>query len=161
MSGPFTTPVAKSTPFDNTVKNLLVSLNVQDAIDELTAKQNILRLAILSTYNGTLTNNSFLGRNELLPNTPIVFARDVIINELAFINQNTAKNFYLDIYKNGTAVGNLLSTLTINTLTERLQTFQGLNLSFLRNDYLFYRYRSIGGTSPSDSSIEIYCTVVG
>lgn len=160
MSGPFTTPVAKSTPFDKTVTNLLVAENVQDAIDELTAKQNILRLALLNTYNGTWTNNQFLGRNELLPNTPIKLARAMTLNELAFQNQNTSKNFYLDIYKNGTTT--LVATLTVNTGASGTgQIFTGLNLNFASGDTIYFRYRNISGTSPSDSTIELYLTVVG
>lgn len=161
MSGPFTSPVASSVPFDPTVKELLIAENVQDAIDELTAKQNVLRLALTNTYNSTWTNNGFLGRNELTPNTPIVFGRNMTINELTFINQSTNKNFFLDLYKNGRSAGNLIGTLTVNTTTNIFQVFQGLNFTFVAGDSLSYRYRNISGTSPSDSSIEIYCTITG
>lgn len=145
--------------------SVLTSLEAQSAIEEVyfkltTQLTSEIRLVLLNLYNGTLTNNSFLGRSELHPSTPIRFARKVVINELSFQNQNVAKNFFLDIYKNGQAIGNLLSTLTINTGAAGTgQTFQGLNLTFAADDTLFFRYRSISGTSPSDSSIELYCRV--
>lgn len=161
MPGPFTSPVAQSVPFDPTVTNYLTALNVQDAIDQITALiQGQVRLVLLNLYNSTWTNNAFLGRSELLPSTPIKFAKNIVIYELAFQNQNTTKNFFLDIYKNGQLAGNLVTTLTVNTLTGTGQIFTGLNISFNAGDTLFYRYRNISGTSPSDSSIEIYCKVV-
>jgi hypothetical protein len=145
--------------------SVLTSQETQNAIEEVyfrlsTQNQSEIRLVILNLYNSTWSNNSFLGRSELTPSTPIKFARNVVINELAFQNQNTAKNFFLDIYKNGQAAGDLLTTLTVNTgATGTGQIFQGLSLTFAAGDTLFYRYRSISGTSPSDSSIEIYCKV--
>lgn len=151
---------AFQTPFDKTVKNVLVAQEVQSAIDELTTLLNaIVRIVLLNTYNGTWSNNSFLGRNELLPNTPIRFARPVTITDVVFQNQNTAKNFYLDIYKNGKTT--LVTTLTVNTTTGTGQSFTGLNINFLANETLYFRYRSISGTSPSDSSIEIYAKITG
>lgn len=142
----------------------LVSLESQSAIEEVYKRlkddgEANIRLVLLNVYNGTWSNNSFLGRNELLPNTPIRFARNVVINELAFQNQNTTKNFFLDIYKNGIVAGNLFATLTVNTLTNNGQIFTGLNYIFNQGDTLFFRYRNISGTSPSDSAIEIYCRV--
>jgi hypothetical protein len=161
MPGPFTSPVAQSVPFDPTVTNLLTGLNVQDAIDQITALiQGQVRLVLLNTYNSTWTNNAFLGRTELLPSTPIKLAKPIAIYELAFQNQNTTKNFFLDIYKNGQAIGNLVSTLTVNTGAGTGQTFTGLNLTFAANDFIFFRYRNISGTSPSDSTIELYCKVI-
>lgn len=151
---------AFQTPFDKTVKNILIADTTQDAIDEITTtNQNIVRIVILNTYNGTWANNSFLGRNELLPNCPIRFARPVLLTDLVFQNANTTKNFFLDIYKNGTTT--LVATLTINTTTGTGQSFNNLNLSFLKDETIYFRYRSISGTSPSDSAIEIYCRITG
>lgn len=161
MPGPFTSPVARSVPFDNTVTNLLVAENEQDAIDELTSQQNIVRLVLNATYNGSWTNNSFLGRDNLLPNTPMTFARNVQINELAFVNQNTNAAFFLDLYKNGQSAGNLIQTLSFTTGSSKLQVFSGLTLNFNAGDFLFFRYRKISGSTPSDSSIDIYCKVTG
>jgi hypothetical protein len=153
---------AFGTPFDKTIKNILVAQDVQSAIDELTSIADTnLRIVLLNTYNSTWTNNSFLGRTDLHPSTPIFLSRPIIITDLSFVNQNTTKNFFLDIYKNGQAVGNLVLTLTVNTLTKIGQTFNNLNLSFAKNDYIYFRYRSIAGTSPSDSAIEIYCKITG
>lgn len=166
------TQAALDTPFDPNrnpgyggLPSPIISQESQSAIEEvyqrLVANNNsIVRLVLLNLYNGTWTNNSYLGRSELLPSTPIKFARSVVIEELSFQNQNTAKNFFLDIYKNGQLAGNLLATLTINTGASGTgQTFSGLSYSFAQNDTLFFRYRSISGTSPSDSSIEIYCRI--
>lgn len=145
--------------------SVLTSLEAQSAIEEVYFKlvsqlTSEIRLVLLNLYNGTWSNNQFLGRSELLPSTPIRFARNVVLNELSFQNQNVAKNFFLDIYKNGQAIGNLLATLTVNTgATGTGQSFQNLNLTFAANDTLFFRYRNISGTSPSDSAIEIYCRV--
>lgn len=166
------TQQAIETPFEPTrnpgygpAPSVLVSQELQSAVEEVyyrlsTQNQSEIRLVLLNLYNGTWSNNSFLGRSELTPATPIKFARNLVINELAFQNQNTAKNFFLDLYKNGQAVGNLLTTLTVNTGASGTgQIFQGLSLPFNAGDTLFYRYRNISGTSPSDSSIEIYCKV--
>ena len=165
------TQSAEDTPFQplrtpgyGGLNSPLASVESQSAIEEVyqrliaQAESNV-RLVLLNTYNGTWTNNGFQGRNELLPNTPIKFARNIVINELVFQNQNTAKNFFLDLYKNGILAGNLFATLTVNTLTATGQIFTGLNYSFAQGDQLYFRYRNISGTSPSDSSIEIYCRV--
>lgn len=165
------TQSAEDTPFEplrpvgyGGLPSPLVSVESQGAIEEVYQRlvaqgEANIRLVLLNTYNGTWTNNSFQGRNELLPNTPIKFARNVSINEIVFQNQNTTKNFFLDLYKNGIAIGNLFATLTVNTLTNTGQVFTGLNYSFAQGDQLYFRYRSISGTSPSDSAIEVYCRV--
>lgn len=150
------------TPFDKTIKNVLVAEEAQSAIDELTVLINsVVRIVLLNTYNGTWSNNAFLGRNELLPNTPIRFARPTTVTEIVFQNQNTTKNFFLDIYKNGTTTGTLVQTLTVNTTTGTGQSFTGLNIAFLANETLFFRYRNISGTSPSDSALEVYAKITG
>jgi hypothetical protein len=152
---------ALGTPFDKTIKNVLVAEEVQSAIDELTVLINsIVRIVLLNTYNGTWTNNSFLGRTDLHPNTPIRFARTTTITEIVFQNQNVAKNFFLDVYKNGTVT--LVATYTVNTGTTGTgQSFIGLSLAFLANETVYFRYRSISGTSPSDAAIEVYAKITG
>lgn len=156
------TQQAADTPFNPAVLGVLTSLETQAAIDELTVLLNaITRLVLLNTYNGTWSNNSFLGRAELLGNTPIKFARNTKVTELVFQNQNANKNFFLDLYKNGQAGGNLLATLTVNTGAGTGEAFTGLDYDFAAGDTLFYRYRNISGTSPSDSTIEIYCRITG
>jgi hypothetical protein len=148
------------TPFDKTIKNVLVAEEAQSAIDELTVLINsVVRIVLLNTYNGTWTNNSFLGRNELLPSTGIRFARQTTVTEIVFNNQNTTKNFFLDVYKNGTTT--LVTTLTVNTTTGVGQSFINLNIPFLADETLFFRYRNISGTSPSDSTIEVYAKITG
>jgi hypothetical protein len=165
------TQPASDTPFEANrnpgyggLASPIVSTETQSAVEEvyqrLTADSvSNIRLVLLNLYNSTWSNNQFLGRSELLPDTPIRFARNVVINELSFQNQNTSKNFYLDLYKNGKNAGNLLATLTVNTGSGTGQIFTGLSYNFAQNDELYFRYRNISGTSPSDSAIEIYCRI--
>lgn len=94
-------PVAASIPFDNST-NGFASDMTQQAIEEAkAASEGFPRSGIRATSNGFLTNNEWIGPNELLSNTPLIIAPvSLKINEITWANSNTNVEFTIQFRLN-------------------------------------------------------------
>jgi len=143
MSGPFTTPVAESTPFESTV--LIPEDNVQAAIEYTydNAPGNVARFTITLLNNGTVSNGTFMGYSELIPGdaTPIVLPRDCLFTEFTFSNNKTKADYTLLFKKNATGATPFYSISKVNT-----QFFFDTtpNESFLAGDQIYVQYQDDG-----------------
>lgn len=155
MPSPYTSPVAQSVPFDNST-NGFAAEECQAAIEEAPNKALILaRSQMRSCYNGTVNNNTWLGPNELLPNTPLfVFAVKSAINEITWSNQNIKRAFVIKFYKNGKTATNLIYTMTVTSPNNGYGYLSGLNLQFNPGDVL-YAYITTT-TAPSDMDLMLW-----
>jgi hypothetical protein len=151
-----------STPFDPTGTSFSPSTdNVHDALVE--AKQNaegFPRAGLILTANGTLTTGSFITYNELLSNPRILFPVKIRLKELTWNNANTNLGaFNFEIYKNGTAVGNLIHTYTAPA-ADRTAGFGfyifPVNLDINAGEYIYVKYVKPSGTSLSDLGAVIW-----
>lgn len=170
MPGPFTTPVALSTPFEplrnpdyNSQIGTLTAENVQDAIEEVynTAPGLQARFTIALLNNSSMTNGQRVGYSELLPNVPVILPRKCRLKEITFSNANTTTDAKFKIYvrtpplatptPGGTAT--LLYTWNItNSLTSVLT---GLNLLFLAGNEILITFTDTGD-NPSDSAMILF-----
>lgn len=107
------TPVAKSTPFDNAT-NGFTATNTQAAIEE--AKQNaegFPRAGIPLTANGTVSDLAWITYSELLANPRILFPVKTSLKEFTWVNNNVnIRPLDFKFYKNGQLAGNLVYTYT-------------------------------------------------
>lgn len=157
----YSTPVAKSTPFDNSI-NGFVSTDAQAAIEE--AKQNaegFPRAGLSLTANGTIGDLAWITYSELLANPRIVFPVKTRLKEFTWSNANInirALNF--DFYKNGQVIGNLVYSRTIPG-GERTAGFGyfafPVDLDWNAGDTLYVRCDyTAAGTSLSDLALVIW-----
>jgi hypothetical protein len=105
--------------FDNS-SNGFTATNTQAAIEESKASApGKARASIVCTFNGTIGNNNWLGYSELIPGdqVPILIPWNCILKELTVVYQNAflgspSIDGRLDLYKNGTAGGNIVHQIT-------------------------------------------------
>lgn len=147
--------VADSVPFDNT-GNGFSSDNVQEAIEE--AKQNaegFPRAGIRSTYNGTVSNNQWLGPSELLANTPlVVFPVNTKLNEITWSNQTTNVQFRVQ-FRKGSRTGAIFYTLTVTSPNPGYGFVSGLTETFAPGDTIHAQYID-DGTNASDMDLILW-----
>lgn len=130
MPGPFTFPVAKSVPYDNTVSGLPAS-DVNEAIDK------VLENTIVSTSpgfswgrSGNTTNGTWL-LNETVPSNisgrtfPL---HNGILYEVSVSNEN-ANTFNIEIYEHDKITYTLLATISLVSETSKTQSFTGINIT--------------------------------
>lgn len=140
--------------FDNSSNNFTAN-KIQPAIEE--AKTTAIgkpRFTIITTFNGTVTNNQWLGYNELLPGntSPIVVPISCTLKEITLSFNGIAVDGRIDIYKNGTAAGNLvINTLTLTNINTKI-VFSGLSLNLVSGDYIIGRWIDTGD-NPSDLAV--------
>lgn len=165
MSNISKSPVARSIPFD-TSENLwpLTPKNTQEAIEY--ARNNAVatvRFCIVTTFNGTMGSNQWLGYNELMPGNavPIVLPMNCILKEISTSYNGAAVDGRLDLYKNGITSGELIDNTTFTyTNQASRKTFTGLNYSFAAGDQLRMRWIDLGD-NPSDFALVYFFEVVG
>lgn len=159
MSKVITTPVAKSVPFDNT-SNGFVSTEVQTAIEE--AKQNaegFPRAGIRSSYNGTVGANTWLGPNELLPNTPLFVAPVKLkINEISWSNQNVNVQFRIQFRLNS-RTGTIFYTLTVTSPNSGSGFATGIDFILNPGDTVHAQYLD-DGTNAADMDLLLWVSRV-
>jgi hypothetical protein len=147
--------VASSVPFDNET-NSFVATDVQTAIEE--AKQNaegFPRAGLLGTYNGTVSNNQWLGPNELLPNTPFcVFPVKTKLNEITWANQTTNVQFRIQ-FRTVSKTGTIFHTLTVTSTNPGYGYVSGLSYTFNPGDIVYAQYLD-DGTNCSDMSLTLW-----
>ena len=163
MAGPFTTPVAESTPFepernpDSTgQQSNIVSENVQGAIEEAywTAPGSIARFTIPLLHNGTVDNGTFLGYSQTIPgdDTPIILPRKCQITEFTFSNNRTNADYTLELRKNSKTAPVFFTVSKVNT---RLFFEQGLSEEFLPGDQIYVKYVD-NGTNARDVAMILF-----
>lgn len=146
-----TTPVAASVPFDNDT-NGYAAEDVQAAIEESKITAVALpRYAIVTTFNGTVSNNQWLGYSNLLPgdSVPIIIPSNAVLKEISFSNVRNNVNGDLVLYRNGTAAGDIITSIPVDNI--RSGVFL-VNLSFQTGDALRGRWVETG-TNPNDLSL--------
>jgi hypothetical protein len=147
--------VAISIPFDNGT-NGFTSSEVQSAIEE--AKQNaegFPRAGIRSTYNSTVSNNSWLGPNELLPNTPLLVAPVALkINEITWSNQTSNVAFRIQFRLNS-RTGTIFYTLTVTSPNSGNGYVSGINYNLSPGDTVHAQYLD-DGTNLSDADLVLW-----
>lgn len=147
--------IAKAVGFDNST-NGFVSTNVQAAIEE--AKQNaegFPRAGKAGTYNSTVSNNQWLGPNELLSNTPFMVAPvKTKINEITWSNQNTNVDFRIQFRLNS-RTGTILYTLEVNSPNSGYGYVSGVDFTLEAGDSLHAQYLD-DGTNLSDAELVLW-----
>lgn len=148
----YITPVAESIPFDNAT-NGYVSDNVQGALEEgVSTALNTPIYTILLQHNGTVSNNTFLGYDSLLPGdaTPIIIPKDADFTAFTFSNSDASADYTLEFRKNGTAVATFYTVSKTDTqfFQQTLPTPQ----SFVAGDQIYIKYID-DGTNASDAAL--------
>jgi len=125
---------------------------VQEAIGAgVSTALNTPRFSIPLVYNGTLSNNEFIGYSNLLPGdvTPIVIPIDCVMEEYTFSNSRSTADYTIELRKNST------TAIVFNTVSKtNTQTFveTGINESFNQGDTIFIKYID-DGTNAADAGI--------
>jgi len=106
--------VSHSVPFDNDTNGFSAD-NVQEAIEETKQySEGFPRAGVSRTYNGSVSNTTWLGPTELLPNTPFcVFPVKTKINEISWSNQNNNVTFNIE-FRTVSKTGTIFHTLSIS-----------------------------------------------
>ena len=147
--------------FDNSDSDF-TSSNAEDAIKEAgtlaDAALNTPRYSIVLQHNSTVSNNTFLGYDSLIPgdSTPIVIPIKSILTEYAFSNQRSSADFTIELRKNSTSAAPFDSESRTNSKT---YVKSGLNQSFNIGDTVFIKYID-QGTNASDVVILLLFKVV-
>ena len=143
MAGPFTFPVAQSTPYDNTDSGL-VAENVKDAIDEIDAKSNAAVFTIPLVYNGNISSDVFISYSNLTPNTPIIIPVDATFLAFTFSNSRSNADYTLEFRINSTTNTPFYSVSKTNT-----QFFADTNpnQAFSGGDIISVKYLDDGNNS--------------
>lgn len=163
MAGPFTTPVAESTPFEpernpdaTGQQSNLESENVQDAIEEAywSAPGSIARFTLTLMHNGTVGNGTFFGYSDLISgdDTPVVLPRKSQFTEFTFSNNRSNADYTLEFRKNTLTGTPFLSVSKTNT-----QFFyeDGLTELFNPGDQIYVKYVD-NGKNARDVSIVLF-----
>ena len=154
------TPVAEEIPFDNATNGFTAD-QVQSAIEE--AKQNsegFPRAGLPLISNGIVSNGEYVTYSELLSNKRILFPVRIRLKELTWNNTNTSLGaFDFEIYKNGTAIGNLIYTYT-TPAADRTAGFGyfvfPVNVDIAAGEYIYIKYVRPSGASLSDLALVIW-----
>lgn len=153
------TPVAQSIPFDNATGGFDAT-DVQAAILEAKSDAvNLPRYSIVTTFNGNVSNNQWLGYDNLLPGdqVPILIPLRSRLKELTFSCAGDDKvDGRLDLYRNGLLVGDIFFQGSF--VNENQKTFSGINQLFDTNDTLVGRWVD-QGDNPGDAAIVYFFQV--
>lgn len=135
MPGPFTSPVARSTPFDDAIAQLGAE-DVQTAIEALKTYINgIARFAVCAGFDGTASTGRWLEFITNVPSntSPFILARSGALKELTLVGGNASQTGTVTIYKNGSA------WTTIALAAQKKNAIVGLNLTFNALDEISMR----------------------
>lgn len=152
----FTSQVASSIFIDSSVSADITTSNVQDAIVEAAERsQSALDTpiyTILLQYNGTVSNNTFIGYDSLLPgdSTPIIIPKAADFTGFSFSNGNSDADYTLEFRKNSTVATPFYTISKINTqfFQQELPTPE----DFLAGDQIYIKYID-DGTNANDVAI--------
>lgn len=153
------TPVAQAIPFDNTTGGFTAT-DVQAAIIEAKSDAvNLPRYSIVTTFNGSVSNNQWLGYGNLLPGdqVPILIPVRSRLKELTFSSAGDGTvDGRLDLYKNGLLVGDIFYQGSF--VNENKKTFSNIDQLFEAGDTLVGRWVD-QGDNPSDAAIVYFFQV--
>lgn len=143
--------------FDNSTNGFTAD-NTQEAIEEAKdAAPGKARASIICTFNGTVGNNNWLGYSELIPGdqVPILIPFNCVLKEMTVVYQNAflgspSIDGRLDLYKNGTAGGNIVFQHTFTNDNDGAILFP--EITFATGDQLRGRWVD-QGDNPSDMVI--------
>lgn len=147
--------------FDNT-SNGFTATNVQTGIEEAkNTATGLPRFTIVTSFNGTVSNNQWLGYNELIPGnvTPIVVPVKCKLTEISVSFNGSSVDGRLDVYKNGTNPGDIVVNTFTFTNVNTSQTVTGLNVSLNPGDNIRGRWID-SGENPSDMAVVYYFTAI-
>ena len=141
--------------FDNSVNNFS-SDNTQEAIEEArNLAQGFPRAGKSGTYNGTLSDNDWLGPNELLPNTPfVVFPLKLQINEITWSNRSDDVEFDIE-FRSGSKTGPIFYTLSVSGTNPGYGFVNSLAFTFNPGDTIWAQYKD-NGQNMSDAEIILW-----
>lgn len=148
--------VASSVPFDNDTAQFSSNPeNVQEAIEAsgegVQTALDTPRYTILLQHNGTVSNNTFIGYDSLIPgdSTPVIIPIYSQILEFTFSNSNSGADYTLEFRKNGTGVATFYSVSKTNT---QFFTDSTIDTIFNAGDQIYIKYID-NGTNASDAVI--------
>lgn len=170
MAGPFTTPVAESTPFEpernpdyNGEVGTIESENVQDAIEEVffNAPGKQARFTLILTENGNLQDGQRFGYNELVTNTPVILPRKCRLKEVSYANDRSNADALFEFYRRNPPEtsstpgpnATLEHTWNFTNLLTGSQT--GLDILFEAGDEILVRFTDTG-QNPRDSVMVLF-----
>jgi hypothetical protein len=166
MPAPFTTPVAKSVPFEpernpdfNGQVGVLTANNTQDAIEEVynNAPGKQARFALTLLNNSSLSNGQRFTYSELLPNTQIILPRKCRLKEITFSNATAAADWSFE-FRNYTAASNYTTFTSLFTWSaiDTQQAFRSdRNDLFQAGDEIRVIFTDTG-TNPSDAAMVLF-----
>lgn len=148
--------VAADMDFNNTT-NGFNATKVQPAIEEArNSAEGFPRAGCRSVYNGSLSNNQWMGPTELLPNTPLlVLPVNTKLNEITWANSATNNGFSIQFYKNGKLAANLFYTMTVTSPNPGYGYISGLTFTFNAGDVIYAKYID-QGTNLSDADLVLW-----
>lgn len=134
----------------------ITATNVQDAIVQANIyAEGFPRAGIRSTYNGTVGNNTWLGPNELLSNTPLaIFPVNVRINEITWANKKTDRQFRIE-FRRGSRTGAIVYTLVAESPNPGYGYAIGINVEFAAGETLHAQYLD-DGNNCSDMDLVVW-----
>lgn len=137
MSGPFTSPVARSTPFDNST-NGFIALDVQAAIEEVSDAVNSSVSAFIASYGANANTGRYL---EIFPNissdvAPIIIPIALMDIKAITLGAIAASTGTVGIFK----TSNLVTPVQTISLTNQTRIYQtGLNIDFFQDEEIAIR----------------------
>jgi len=156
----WSSPVSQAVPFDN-ASNGFTATDAQAAIEE--ARDTAIakpRFSIVTTFNGVVSNNQWLGYDNLVPgnSVPIVIPIACTLREISFAFANSNVDGQFDLYKNGLLAGDIVHSTTF-TNENVYKITSGLTVALLAGDLLRGRWVD-GGDNPADMVI-VYFPQIG
>lgn len=156
------TQVAKSVPFLNEkevggdpIFTESDPKTVQQAIEASGEKGQLAldtpRYTILLQNNGTVSNNTFIGYDSLIPgdSTPVIIPIDSQVLEFTFSNSRSNADYTLEFRKNGTGVATFYTVSKTNT---QFFTDNTIDETFDAGDQIYIKYLD-DGNNASDAVI--------
>ena len=143
MSGPFTFPVARAIPYDNSDSSSNAE-NVKDALDEISNIADVAIFTIPLVYNGTISSDRFISYSNLTPNSPIVVPINSEFLGFTFSNSRNGADFGLEFRINTTTGTAFYSVSKTNT---RFFSDNNPSQLFTAGDIITVKYLDQGGNS--------------
>lgn len=142
---------AIDTFFDNSTNGFTAN-NVQEAIEEVEFIAAPLIVPILLTHNGTLSNNTFLGYDNLLPgdSTPVIAPITGNFTVFTWSNSRSFADFELEFRKN-TTVGTPFFSWSVNN-TKTASVVLPTPEPFTAGDEIYVKYVD-QGFNASDAAV--------
>ncbi len=138
--------VAEGVPFDNTDNDFPEDIDdVQEAIEYAKANaEGFPRAGLRSVYNGTLSDNEWMGPSDLLPNTPLAqFPVKTKLNEITWGNRKNNVSFRIQ-FRRGSKTGTIFYTLTVSSPNSGYGYVDELDFEFDPGEVIYAQYLDDG-----------------